>query len=220
MSSFWLSSFWAQPNSWPHDPLGYVFLARAVEEIGRSKFEDNWRGDETTAAAGRIMDADARRKAIKRLDTVQQEIVRQCEAGTLVCAYRPIEGGSMYAMPREWWSTEKWPQRFIICQLDPSAPFASGFAGEGYCWLFMMRESLDKYLRRFSPQQQSTGAAETAALRKLVQMLKTNPDLSVTQAQSAVSVGKNGFRRVWPKAREQAGLPPVAPSGRKRKSSR
>jgi hypothetical protein len=38
-------------------------------------------------------------------------------------------------------------------QLKPSEPFGLGFAGDNYCWIFLTRESLDKFLLRqpFSP---------------------------------------------------------------------
>src|SRR5262245_45799586 len=40
--------FWARPHVWPRDPRGYVFLARAVEEIGRAMFGRDWTGKEVT----------------------------------------------------------------------------------------------------------------------------------------------------------------------------
>ena len=40
--------FWARPHTWPRDPHGYVFLARAVEEIGRAMFGEEWTGKEVT----------------------------------------------------------------------------------------------------------------------------------------------------------------------------
>jgi hypothetical protein len=42
--------FWGQPQTWPRDPLGYVFLARAVDLIGRANFGDAWNGKEVTTA--------------------------------------------------------------------------------------------------------------------------------------------------------------------------
>jgi hypothetical protein len=40
--------FWARPHTWPHDPHGYVFLARAIEEVGRAMFGQDWTGKEVT----------------------------------------------------------------------------------------------------------------------------------------------------------------------------
>ena len=36
------NQFWRMPSEWPHDPPGYVFLARAFGEIGKAKFGDKW----------------------------------------------------------------------------------------------------------------------------------------------------------------------------------
>ena len=33
---------WRHPEGWPHDPLNYVFLARAFQEIGRARYGDEW----------------------------------------------------------------------------------------------------------------------------------------------------------------------------------
>jgi hypothetical protein len=68
--------------------------------------------------------------------------------------------------------------------------------------------------------------AETAAIKALALHLKSNPQVTRAEAEarcraSAQNVSKRGFQsRVWPRAREQAGLQPKAPPGRKRKSSR
>jgi hypothetical protein len=35
-------SFWEYPADWPHDSPGYVFLARAFDEIGRAAHAERW----------------------------------------------------------------------------------------------------------------------------------------------------------------------------------
>lgn len=40
------SSFWGAPAKWPREPLGFVFLARAVHIVGKAKFGEEWVGDE------------------------------------------------------------------------------------------------------------------------------------------------------------------------------
>jgi hypothetical protein len=40
--------FWLSPYQWPRDPSGFVFLARAVHEIGRTNMKDEWTGSEPT----------------------------------------------------------------------------------------------------------------------------------------------------------------------------
>ena len=34
------------PDRWPHEPVDYVFLAGAVQEIGKAIFGDDWTGHE------------------------------------------------------------------------------------------------------------------------------------------------------------------------------
>jgi hypothetical protein len=41
--------FWSSPSSWPADPVGYVFLARAIGMVGRAMYPDEWTGAEVMA---------------------------------------------------------------------------------------------------------------------------------------------------------------------------
>jgi hypothetical protein len=66
---------------------------------------------------------------------------------------------------------------------------------------------------------------ERAAVNMLTELLKKDAHLKFAEAfQScgeSYKLSERGFRyRIWPKAREAAGLPAVAPPGRKRKTSR
>jgi hypothetical protein len=79
-----------------------------------------------------------------------------------------------------------------------------------------------------SPQLARVGKAkeETAATKSLATHLKNNPDLrrddaAVWCGDQGYTLSDRGFQsRVWPKAREAAGLDAKANPGRKRKSSR
>jgi len=150
--------FWARPHLWPRDPFEYVFLARAVQAIGRARFGDEWTGEEATTELVKLPLAlatqeaqrqqEGQRAIIQRLRTVHQEIVAGCESGELVSAIRLKAGGAMKFVRREWWNTEYWLNRFVMCQLNPSKPFDLGFAGDDYHWIFLTKESLEKYLQR------------------------------------------------------------------------
>ena len=41
-----MREFWSMPSSWPMDPAGYVFLARAMDELGRARYGRDWTGEE------------------------------------------------------------------------------------------------------------------------------------------------------------------------------
>jgi hypothetical protein len=209
--------FWARPHTWPHDSHGYVFLARAIEEIGRAMFGQDWTGEEVTtehvrrlphqwqatpgdasyarailmtvpehakqlpapkpvlppslnnlsrqpprpvivqpdsftkeqwlaAQAAVRRQQEERAPALQRLSQVQLNIVKRCESAELISATRPTVGGGMTLIPSEWWNTENWHNRFHMCQLNPSDRFGIGSTGQNHCWIFLTRESLEKFL--------------------------------------------------------------------------
>jgi hypothetical protein len=76
------------------------------------------------------------------------------------------------------------------------------------------------------PPVHSIAAVETAATRALALQLRSNSELTRTEAATwcdtaGFKLTDRGFQsRVWPRARAQAGLADRAPPGRKRKSSR
>src|SRR5262249_26848579 len=43
-----MNLFWLAPSQWPRDPSGFVFLARAVHEIGQTIMKDECAGRESS----------------------------------------------------------------------------------------------------------------------------------------------------------------------------
>lgn len=71
----------------------------------------------------------------------------------------------------------------------------------------------------------ATANHETAAIKALASHLRSNPQLKRADAaawcrESGYNLGTRAFGRVWPPAREKAGLDRLAAPGRKRKSFR
>jgi hypothetical protein len=71
----------------------------------------------------------------------------------------------------------------------------------------------------------SVAGTETRITRELAARLRADPDTKRADAEkwckSQAKVTARGFQnRIWPKARELAGLPAQGKAGRKRKSSR
>jgi hypothetical protein len=42
------TSFWSSPESWPHDPPGFRFLARTAHDFGSAILGHHWTGKEWT----------------------------------------------------------------------------------------------------------------------------------------------------------------------------
>jgi hypothetical protein len=77
-------------------------------------------------------------------------------------------------------------------------------------------------VRNMSP---ATVGQEAAAIKALAAHLKSNPELKRVEAaawcrDSGYSLGKRAFGRVWPEAREKAGLERIGAAGRKPKGPR
>ena len=103
-----------------------------------------------------------------------------------------------------------------------------------HCWLprdlferWCARHHLPKSPSRFQPQEShpvwvATARVETAAIKALASYLKANNQLKRAEAndwcrKSGYDLTKRAFDRVWPEARERAGLGRIAPPGRKKK---
>jgi hypothetical protein len=98
-----------------------------------------------------------------RFSAVRTAIAKAGLAGELDMALRQVAGGNVGpVLPVHVWNTERYQQRFHLCQMSPSDPFGLGLAGPGFQYIFVSRESLDKFLSKLAPPAPKT---ETPALR-------------------------------------------------------
>jgi hypothetical protein len=172
-------SFWFNRGRWPRNTASHVFLANAVHEIGKALFRSEWNGAEPCTESlfsqpeGKLKrfgitkeqvasDHAAKRPALERFSRVQDQIIQQAEAEKLITALRPVAGGDPVAVHRSFWNSERLSVRFHFCQMNPRDPFGAGVAGDGYCWIFVTRESLEKCLSALAGSSQPESA--TAAL--------------------------------------------------------
>jgi len=84
---------------------------------------------------------------------VAQSLARQCELGVLVTAIRPVEGGPIQRLEPHYWNTELIASRFFRCDMSLVRPFepvrnavARSHQLRDRHWIYVTRESLDKYL--------------------------------------------------------------------------
>ena len=151
--------FWTIREGWPRDTASHVFLGNAVNEIGKALFGSEWNGAEPCVKSlvswpkGKLerfgitneqvaSDHAAKRSALERFSKVQDQIIQLAETERLVTALRPDAGGDPVAVHRSFWNSERLSVRFYRCQMNPRDPFGAGVAGDGYCWIFVTRESL------------------------------------------------------------------------------
>jgi hypothetical protein len=162
--------FWDEPTKWPHDSSSHVFLARALNRIGKANFGEEWTGTEHLMTALGASDhdglAELRRARLEgmsggyqRRRKVEAKIVAACQSGALESAYRHHLGGEFTPIPSIWWNTENASQRFEMCQIHPEHPYAQGFAGFGlgFCWIFISSESLERFLVQLPNSEERAG---------------------------------------------------------------
>jgi hypothetical protein len=167
---------------------------------------------------------DAARPAWSRFAQVQKTVTDACRQGQLAFGLRPRAGGAVYPGKAEWWETEgsTLRYRFEWFRMSIAAPFANGLRDDDADWICIARDSLDALLRRLglSHGGAATAKDEADATRHLADKLKENPGMTREEASAECArfgISKRGFlNRVFPKAREKAGLPARASAGRKR----
>ena len=156
-------NLWLNPNGWPVDSAGYVFLARAFDEIGRARFGAEWdrkppphpdenddddasvEADAAWLKANELWEKaseEAEAKSAEMRAAVRREIAEQCLRGHLHAAVRPKRGGEMTKVPEDCWNTENLDRRFDRCQMSLIDPFSDA----GFDWIYLTRASLDEYL--------------------------------------------------------------------------
>jgi hypothetical protein len=117
--------------------------------------EEEW----ATAYSIVTRDHEAKRPALQRFARVREQIIQLAESKELITALRATAGGDPIAIPRSWWNSERLSVRFDYCQMNPQKPFDIGIAGDGYCWIFVTRESLRQCLVALAPQPGSAAEA-------------------------------------------------------------
>ncbi|WP_426531773.1 hypothetical protein [Bradyrhizobium sp. McL0615] len=104
-------------------------------------------------------DHELKLPALLRFAKVKERIIELAESGKLITALRHTVGGDPVAVHRSFWNSERLSVRFSYCQMHPNKPFGIGVAGDGYCWIFVTRESLRHCVAALAPQPGSAAEA-------------------------------------------------------------
>jgi hypothetical protein len=143
-------SFWSSSKKWPHDPPGFVFLARAFQEIGRAIYGNQWNepkypnepeDDCDEPAWEDYGNAEKEFESLKlkfeemKVD-VARVIAKECEKQNLVTAARRLQG-EMLELAWHDWNIDDLQSRFFRCEIC--------LEGER-CSLFVTRKSMDGFM--------------------------------------------------------------------------
>jgi len=155
---------------------------------------------------------------ISRMDATA-ELLKALQAGTIGATGIPTVGA-----PRTLISAYHWRDLDLYEEKDRIVVRTNRGLGTGYDDLAVASNVVQMQWRAVSNRIKATVRGETAAISALVVKLKADKNLRRDEAKayckSAHSVSSRGFQsRVWPQARASAGLPKIAPAGRKPKSS-
>lgn len=142
------SDFWGLPYKWPSDPHGYIFLARAFDQVGRTMFGPDWTGQEAQeftstlerfklyASINNRTGAAPVVDSLQRVGVVTDWLIKLCERGALKAFVRDETNGDMIEVPTQFWNVEKVYHRFVRGKMSLARPAAEEIDGEGFYPIF------------------------------------------------------------------------------------
>jgi hypothetical protein len=170
--------FWENCAKWPPDLPGHVFLARAFDQIGQSKYRPRWAEVVTKTpepdlpspdSAKSVWDqfwrdaekyADEEEKATanrdKKWKVVTRSIAESCARGSLLTAAQAKSGGDIIDLDTSFWNTENYDSHFYRCDASLHAPFTARQEKKDH-WIYVTRESLNTYLETLSAARPKRG---------------------------------------------------------------
>ena len=126
-----IDSCWVYRSFWPEDRVGYVFLARAIERVGKACFGENWTAPETELSAARPSpDTQNASSRLKEFDTIQNLVTEACGSGKVSSVGRSIGGSDKLVIPTEWWfgwTDKKIATIFLGGGFDYNDPYDKGY---------------------------------------------------------------------------------------------
>ena len=177
-------AIWNREEAWPADTDTHVFIARAVQRVGRAMHGSEWLGYEVKVRAKGIPLArggemtilfvprrlgrpgkmpppnphppiEDEPAALRRVEKVYRAIVAACQSGKLETAARARIGGEIHELPKSVWNTERWRSRFETGELDVEHPFQHPFKRDQGSWIFIGSRTLSQFLLTLADQPPS-----------------------------------------------------------------
>jgi hypothetical protein len=164
---------WDKPQDWPLETPGYVFLARACQEVGRRLFGCEWNesfsqlddalealeppdepddlNDETVDTVWDQYEAacdDAERNFKLSRNKVVESLSEAFRLGEIMTAVRAVAGGHLAELESNFWNSELTgiSVRFERCKMSLSDPFNVRLQSH---FIFVGLESLDRWLQKY-----------------------------------------------------------------------
>jgi hypothetical protein len=204
-----IQSLWHTRAEWIRDPSGYVFLPRAMLEIGAALFPTEWtrhEPEEWEVARYDSKKRGDRAAASSRFDGVCSEVTAACQLGDLLYGLRPWGGGAVLPGLPQWWNADDAVLRcrFNMFSLNTSRPFQSGISErQNEDWICISRASLDNFL---SKRTNSNAAALAKALNVphlspyLALMIHVARKLNISPKNQPLKADiEKELRAAWPK---------------------
>ncbi len=193
-----VARFRIESGKWP-TAIDHVFLAEAVQKIGRAMFGGEWSGVEPWTNSGP--------SATLRFEQVQRRIARSAARGMLQTATRAVEGGDTRPLQSSVWQTERLDPRFFCCQINPANPFSAGVAGDNYGYIFVTDESLKRLLKELTrPNDLAVSfiAAETACEKWLSSEIASSPNQRPQPKAKFLEAARSKFKGLSARAFDRA----------------
>ncbi len=183
-------------------------------------------------ARSKIAAINARlRPIVERRMEVIRNFTEAAIKGLVVTAARPKDRYMLSVMDPAIWSVLNLNHITINGEFDSSNQVTYAYSGSKFNWIFVERASLAQYTLSLSEsvrvvsKEKYTSVDERKAKDLAIFLLKSRPDISKSDVLTAITAagivtsGVGFNQRIWPAAREMAGLPTKAPPGRKRRTS-
>jgi hypothetical protein len=205
------------------DAVNLIAARLKTEEVDGLTDRRNEERKRTSLAAGKLYEALRRGYVRSRAGRVFAEDQREDNISQgrspWALANWPIPASlwqvtTVYRFDRSFTVTSVWPA-------NEAAP--PGWPKSEPVRLTDIEVMLDDIQRRWPELKlPKTVALETRAIKALAEQLGANPEMTRAEAakwcdKSGYKLGRRPFERVWPDARERAGLPRMGLPGRKRK---